>query len=165
MAGKYKNSSQLCPLKDKKKIKEVSMNKNEVNEIINKIKGMEDLTEKNLKPEDYAVPGGLAEKIAKGSKIKTAQLRKFFNEIKRLHQITKSKKDIEEIKLPLIKLIPQLIFAKNRDVISDEFYNLLEACILKKKENGKMECRFKSYEEFENFVSFLEAIVAYQKGG
>ena len=139
-------------------------NKEKVNEIINKIKGMRELTEEKLKPEDYAVPGGFAEIIAKNVKIKTAQLRKFFDEIKRLHQNTKPKEDINLVKRGLIKLIPELIFAKGRGVISEEFYNLMEACILK-EENGKKVCRLKSYKEFENFISFLEAIVAYHKGG
>jgi CRISPR-associated protein Csm2 len=137
---------------------------NETREIIQKIKTMPNLKEENLRPEEYAVPNGWANKIARDSKeLKTAQLRKFFNEIKRLHQQTKSKRDINDTRRELIKLIPELIFAKGRRVITDDFYNLLEACILKKDASGEMVCRFKEYEEFENFVSLLEAIVAYHK--
>jgi CRISPR-associated protein Csm2 len=136
----------------------------EIKKIIGEIRKMPNLKEDNLKPEEYAVRDGWAHKIAIGSKkVKTAQLRKFFNEIKRLHQQTKPTKDIKKISLELVKLMPELIFAKGRDVITSDFYDLLEACILKKDVTGKMVCRFEKYEEFENFVSFLEAIVAYHK--
>ncbi|MCS7250738.1 MAG: type III-A CRISPR-associated protein Csm2 [candidate division WOR-3 bacterium] len=134
-----------------------------IQEITERIKNMPDLTEENLKPEDYAVPNGFAHHIARESKkIKTAQLRKFFNEIKRLQRETKSSRDIGKVKMELIKMIPELVFATGRELITNDFYNLLEACILK-EEKGKMVCRFEKYEEFENFVSFLEAIVAYYK--
>lgn len=142
--------------KPQKKLKEIE-------KIIEEIKNIPNLKEENLKPKVYAVPDGWAHKIALDSrKVKTAQLRKFFNEIKRLHQQAKPAKDMNKIEIELIKLIPELIFAKGRDVITDDFYNLLEVCILK-DENGKKTCRFIEYEEFENFVSFLESIVAYHK--
>lgn len=128
---------------------------------------MPNLTDTNLKPEDYAVPGGWADQIAKESqKVKTTQLRKFFNAIKKLHQETRGTGgtgDINKVKTETIKLIPQLIFAKGRDVITEDFYKLLEACLLKEGQRGKKESRFSNYKEFENFVSFLEAIVAYHK--
>lgn len=134
-----------------------------IKEIIDDIRRMPNLKEENLKPEDYTCPNGDAHIIAQGSKkVKTAQLRKFFNEIKRLYQQTKPEKKLDKVKIELIKLIPELVFAKGRDVITDDFFNLLEACILK-DEAGKKKCRLTSYEEFENFVSFLEAIVAYHK--
>jgi CRISPR-associated protein Csm2 len=134
-----------------------------INEIIKKIENLKDLSEENLKPEDYALPDGWAHKIALASKnVKTAQLRKFFNEVKRLYQRTKGKEDIDEVKREIIKLIPELIFAKGRNVITEEFYKLLESCLLKKEGDKKMP-RFEKYEEFENFVSFLEAIIAYHK--
>lgn len=146
-------------------MKEEQQQKKDIGEITNEIRNMPNLTEECLKPEDYAVRGGYAERIAKDvkEKVKTAQLRKFFNEIKRLHQKIKPKKenaDINDVKTEVIKLIPELIFARGRKVITGEFYDLLEACLLTK--DGK-KCRFERYEEFENFVFFLEAIVAYHK--
>lgn len=144
-------------------MRENGLQKSKTQIITQEIRNMPNLKEENLKPEEYAVPNGWADQIARESKkVKTAQLRKFFNEIKRLHLQTKSQKDINKVKSELIKIIPELIFAKGRDVITPDFYNLLEASILK-NENGKMVCRFTEYEEFENFVSFLEAIVAYHK--
>ncbi|MEO0091507.1 MAG: type III-A CRISPR-associated protein Csm2 [candidate division WOR-3 bacterium] len=131
--------------------------KSKTEDFAEQIKKFSDLTEKSLKPEEYAKPDGWAESIAKEQKdkIKTAQLRKFFNKIKSLQR---NKSDIKTIKLELIKLIPQLAFAKGRNVISKDFYDLLMACIW-----GNNTCRIKSKEEFDNFVSFLEAIVAYHK--
>lgn len=145
-------------------MKEEKQQKKGIREITNEIRDMPNLTEEYLKPEDYAVRDGYAERIAEDvkEKVKTAQLRKFFNEIKRLHQKIKPKKDaaINDVKTEVIKLIPELIFAQGRKVITREFYGLLEACLLTR---DRKKCRFERYEEFENFVSFLEAIVAYHK--
>lgn len=137
--------------------------------IIEQIKKMPALTKEYLKPDDYAVPGGWADLIAKeNKKVKTAQLRKFFNAIKKLHHDTRGSKNTDEVKIDevkkgIINLIPQLVFARGREVLTADFYNLLEACLLKNNEGKKKAIRLSSYEEFENFVSFLEAIVAYHK--
>ncbi len=138
--------------------------KNDIETIIEEIGKLSDLdlTESNLKPEIYALPNGWADKIAKElqkQNLKTAQLRKFFNEIKVIQRTAKSQ-DINYLKAELIKIIPQLVFAKNRGVIKNDFYDLLITCLLNENKN---DIRFKSYEEFNNVVSFLEAIVAYHK--
>lgn len=137
-----------------------------INEVIKKIREIPDLTPKNLKPEDYAVPGGDADGVAGDiKKVKTTQLRKFFNKIKTLHQKAKRKKsvdDIKDIKIEILKLMPELIYAKGRGVITDEFYELMEGCLLK-SEGKKRVCRFNSFGEFDNFMNFLEAVVAYHK--
>jgi CRISPR-associated protein Csm2 len=131
----------------------------EIEKITKKIENFSDLSDTQLKPEDYAPPGGDAEKIAKDSRsVKTTQIRRFFNRIRALHQKTKAKKDIETVKMEILKLMPEIVWAKGRRVITDEFYNLLKACLIKDKK-----CRFTKYEEFDNFMSFLEAIVAYHK--
>lgn len=134
--------------------------KRDIKLITKEIEKFPDLSEKSLKPEEYAPPEGDAEKIAKDSKgVKTAQIRKFFNKMRTLHQRAKrQKEDFEPIKIEILKLMPELIYAKGRKVITADFYNLLKACLIKDKK-----CRIKKYEEFDNFMSFLEAIVAYHK--
>jgi len=135
-----------------------------IKDVIDKIKKMSDLNSNNLKPEDYAVPGGDADIVAKAiRKVKTAQIRKFFNKLKNLHQQAKRGRKIDEVKIEILKLMPELAYAKGRNVITDDFYKLMKACLLKEGEGNKQQCKINSFPEFDNFMSFLEAIVAYHK--
>jgi CRISPR-associated protein Csm2 len=117
----------------------------------------------NLDLEEYIKPGGICEGIAgavgyKG-KLKRSQLRKFFNEIKTIeYDLRKEEKDIKEIKIKILALIPKLAYSKGRDLIDDNFYDFMKTILVKVKEDMNKE---NAQEVFEVFVKILESIVAY----
>lgn len=88
----------------------------------------------------------------KNDDIKTTQLRKFFAAVKEINLETKTK-NWNELKVKFFLLMPKLAYAKGRKLISEDFYNLLESAMNK----------VQSKEDFNRFVEFLEAIVAFYK--
>lgn len=84
--------------------------------------------------------------------IKTTQLRKFFAAVKEINLETKTK-TWNELKVKFFLLMPKLAYAKGRKLISEDFYKLLESAMNK----------VQSKEDFNRFVEFLEAIVAFYK--
>lgn len=84
--------------------------------------------------------------------IKTTQLRKFFAAVKEINLETKTK-TWNELKVKFFLLMPKLAYAKGRKLISKDFYKLLESAMNK----------VQSKEDFNRFVEFLEAIVAFYK--
>lgn len=81
----------------------------------------------------------------------TSQIRKFFGAIKRIQA------DFENLKGEIILLEPKLAYAVGRDLKKskiDEFYKEISPLI---REINEDEAKFK------NFVSIIEAIVAYHK--
>ncbi len=115
----------------------------------------------DIKPEDYAVPDGWADQIAKENrkeKIKVTQLRKFFNHVKLIHRKAKSGSFDEERKNELFLLLPELAYAQGRGLITKDFYELMRSCLIQDKR-----CKFEKSAEFDNFVKFFEAILAYHK--
>ena len=53
--------------------------------------------------------------------------------------------------------MPQIAYAKGRNLITWPFYNLMKECINPKKIRDK--------EDYKSFVSFYTAVVAYSKMG
>jgi CRISPR-associated protein Csm2 len=113
----------------------------------------------NFGPEHFAVPGGHADQIAGELKeMKTTQLRKVFAAIKTAQKKAEAGQDFTN---DLAKMMPQLAYALGRKLIPKEFYELLKACLMYQgslrfgKPNTK--------DDFLSFVSFLEAVVAYNK--
>lgn len=88
----------------------------------------------------------------KNDDIKTTQLRKFFAAVKEINLETKTK-TWNELKVKFFLLMPKLAYAKGRKLISEDFYKLLESAMNK----------VQSKEDFNRFVEFLEAIVAFYK--
>jgi len=81
----------------------------------------------------------------------TSQIRKFFGAIKRIQA------DFDNLKGEIILLEPKLAYAVGKDKKEskiDEFYKELSPLIKEIKEDEK---------KFKNFVSIVEAIVAYHK--
>ena len=110
---------------------------------------------------DFAPKDKWADKIAEklGDKMKTTQLRKFFTSIKSMEQKTKGKDKTDHFNDPSIyMLIPHLAYAKARKLIIPDFYNLIKE-IIGDGQNGKI----KTVEDFNRFVEFMTAIVAYHK--
>lgn len=127
----------------------------EIEEIKHKIKNANSLREV-LKPEDFAKPDGWADKIAKGvqNKLKTNQLRKIFAEAKEICDMKIKNPESDSTKIYL--LYPKLAYAKGRDLIPRDFYDLIKVCLDKLVKS-------KDKEDFKMFKEFLTAIVAYNK--
>ncbi|MEJ5201161.1 MAG: type III-A CRISPR-associated protein Csm2 [Anaerolineales bacterium] len=107
----------------------------------------------NLKPEDYAGRCGWAESVVKdqGSKLKATQLRKIFHYVKSLKREFKDQGNFNRAKVVLI--MPTLAYAVGRNLITEEFYELLTTMLNK--------CQ--TSQDFESVANFLEAIMAYHK--
>lgn len=109
---------------------------------------------KDLKAEDFAMPGGLADCFAEKMKkdLKATQLRRFFHEIKDLKLGFKAT-GFNRSRIAM--LMPMLAYAKGRGVIPQEFYDLMTQCF------GMEKCQ--DAEDFDRAVDLLEAILAYHK--
>lgn len=130
-----------------------------MDEIIQAIK--EKKSFKDVLVADFAPANQWSDQIAKslGDKMKTTQLRKFFTSIKSMEQKTKDKDKNDTFSDPsLYMLLPYLAYAKARNLIVPQFYNLLKEIIGDGK-NGKI----RTVEDFHRFVKFMTAIVAYHK--
>ena len=103
----------------------------------------------------------LGQYFAKDKKMKMNQLRKFFDEVLKNKDELQSAnvQNVEErIKASLYRMKALLAYAKGRDVISRDFYSLMETCIQQiiKSEN-KEELR----KLYERFYLLLEGTVAF----
>lgn len=118
----------------------------------------------NINLEEYIKPEGICEGIAYSigciGKLKKAQLRKFFNEIKAIEYELKDEGDIDKIKIRILALIPKLAYSKGRNLIDEDFYEFMKT-ILTQVKNDLGENNPK--EVFSIFVSILEAILSYHK--
>ncbi len=123
------------------------------------------LSDKNLSELGYSFrekligQGGYAEFLAQKIEIKRTQLRKYFNEIKRLKLEVKKIKENDilpdKIKIKLKRLVALLAYAASpkRRLISRDFYEIIVLLINKVSEGRR--------EDFEIFEEFFEAIIAY----
>lgn len=119
-------------------------------------------TFKDVSAKDFAPPGKWAETVAKeqvGREMKTTQLRKIFTSIKQMELKAKAKNAGAAFEDPAIfMLIPHLAYAKARGFIKADFFTLIKS-IIGDGSSGKI----KTVEDFQRFVEFMTAIVAYHK--
>lgn len=152
----YRDNRQDFGDRNKRRDKETD---SEIDEIIKKIESLQSL--KDLVVEEIAKEGGYAEKVAKSQSfknLKTTQLRNLFDGIKE-NERKLTEKGWNAIEADFYMLRPSLAYAKARELIPEDFLNLMNACMKqvdKGDENGKKE-------NYKRFVQFLEAIVAYHK--
>jgi CRISPR-associated protein Csm2 len=104
----------------------------------------------------FLEPKGIAEAIASTITFKPTQLRKIFHQLKTIKQSLKGKDKINGDEVHIIKILPLLAYSKGRNLISEDFYELIKALISKVRESGQTE-------DFSKFVDIFEAIVAYHK--
>lgn len=132
-------------------------NLNEINEVIKEIESynqLKDIDMKVLVDKDT----GFAFKIAKFSKskgMKTNQLRKFFGAVRKIE----GKDSWSEIEPQFYLLKPRMAASTGRGKIPKEFFTVISVTMDKVvvgDENDKLE-------NFNLFVEFFEAIVAYHK--
>jgi len=133
----------------------------EISTIMGEIKQLEML--KDLKTKDFADEDGYADKISKKlalkrsirPKLKTSQLRKFFGAIRNIER----EKEWEKMETEFYLLKPKLANSRGRDLIPEEFYQIMKVCMSKVDEGSDED----KVENFSKMVEFLEAIVAYHK--
>lgn len=130
-------------------------NNSEIDKIIKKIENVSSFSE--IKPEDYADMDGYAAIIAKElKKLNTNQLRKFFGAVRDIEK----KKEWSDIEPELYLLKPKFAVSVGRKLIPEDFFKVMNAC-LNKIDVGETDAEKK--ENFNTFVKFFEAIVAYHK--
>jgi CRISPR-associated protein Csm2 len=133
---------------------------NPINEMISKIRGARTLKEV-FTPEQYALPNGWADKTARSlskQAMNSNQLRKIFTQLKSIEDKVDRNKNNELTdaqKNEILLIMPQIAYAKGRDLIPWEFYNLMKECITPKK--------IKDRDDYKSFVNFYTAVVAYSK--
>lgn len=126
----------------------------QIDEVTKKISNLEML--KDMTPKIYADKDGYAEIIAKESRqLNTNQLRKFFAAIRLIEQ----KESWEEIEPEFYLLKPKFAVSVGRKLIPKDFYQLMMKT-MEKVDKGTDEDKLKN---FDTFVKFFEAIVAYHK--
>ena len=121
--------------------------------LINGIKDVKPLEElgKRLAEADKVQDRNNPNKWITKKAMSTSQIRKFFGAIKRIQA------DFDNLKGEIILLEPKLAYAVGKDKKEskiDEFYKELSPLIKEINEDEK---------KFKNFVSIVEAIVAYHK--
>ena len=128
----------------------------DINDVINKIRSCNTLYDISI-PDFLNDETGYAHVVAKESKnLKTTQLRKFFAALKKLEQKT----TWEEIETEFYLLKPRLAVAVGRGNVPQKFYNVILAAMAKV---DNVENDEEKMENFDIFVKFFEAIVAYHK--
>lgn len=125
-------------------------------EIISKIESVSKLSE--IKPKDYADVGGYADVIAKNfsKTLNTNQLRKFFGAVRDIER----NNTWDKIEPELYLLKPKFAVSVGRKLIPKDFFKVMEVC-MNKIDVGKT--ANEKEENFDTFVKFFEAIVAYHK--
>jgi len=114
-----------------------------------------------LKPEDYALKGGIADFIAstvgKDKEMKFTQIRKFFGNIKKIETVKlKDKRDEDKIdSTDFYQLMPELAYGYGRGLITREFYDVMKICLT----GGKIQ----RVKDFTRFIELLSAVIAYNK--
>ncbi|OQX02499.1 MAG: type III-A CRISPR-associated protein Csm2 [Desulfobacteraceae bacterium IS3] len=116
-----------------------------------------------VKVEDFAPDGKwacqIAEYLVKGKKTKINQLRKIFTELKKIQLSVKRKQTFsDDDKSKLYLLMPLLAFANARELIDNNFYKLMKVII-----GDANSTKIRTKEDYERFVQFMTAIVAYHK--
>ena len=125
----------------------------EVINIINNCEMLKEISDKDFL--DYET--GYAYIVAENSKkLKTTQLRKFFGALKKMEQKT----GWSEIETEFYLLKPRMAVATGRDHVPKQFLNVIMAAMSKV---DNVESDDLKLENFDKFVKFFEAIVAYHK--
>jgi CRISPR-associated protein Csm2 len=128
-------------------------------EISERIEGLNKMSE--LQEEEFAPQGKIADVFAQSiKKVKTTQIRRYFNAVKRIEaDLKNNKKGWDAVKKDFYMLTPQFAYARGRDLITEEYFDFMTSC-LKKVDCGTDE---EKIENFLKFANLFEAIVAYHK--
>ncbi len=135
------------------------------NNVIQEVKNADSLAQV-LTPKQFAEPDkGLADKLAQqylesSDKLKATQLRRFFHAIKAIvRQVQDQQNETEELESKvrdkLLVLLPELAYARGRELIPQEFYDLMKTCLSSQS--------LKTVGDLRAFDNFLTALMAYHK--
>lgn len=111
--------------------------------------------------EEFAEQGKLADQLAEEFRttLKPTQLRKIFHEIKAIEGRFRGKKGSipidSESKMEIRLLIPELAYARGRDLIPQKFYELIRRCLSDQK--------LQTVADFRRLSQLLTALLAYHK--
>jgi CRISPR-associated protein Csm2 len=111
--------------------------------------------------EEFAEQGKLADQLAEEFRttLKPTQLRKIFHVIKAIERRFKSKDDSEllssEHKISVRLLVPELAYARGRDLIPQKFYELMRRSLNDQK--------LQTVGDFRRLAQLLTALLAYHK--
>ena len=117
-----------------------------------------------LLPDHFASPGAVADAMVLKAKeerreLKPTQIRRIFTTIKQLELAVKgqdSTKELESETLTRLRLLePELAYAVGRQLIPQDFFEVLRLCLRADK--------MKTVADLRRLVEFLSAIIAYQK--
>ena len=129
---------------------------NEVLDHLKSVRGSKDFSE--LSYEEIAKQDGIAEKLARQrGALKVTQLRKFFDQVKKIELNLSDKDWTDAVTRDFFMLRPQLAYAKGRDLISQEFFEQMSFCL------DKVNASVNKPEAYLRFSSLVEATVAYRK--
>lgn len=111
--------------------------------------------------EEFAEPEQLADQLAREfrTSLKPTQLRKVFHTIKAIERRFKGRGDSEPLnsqdKMSIRLLIPELAYARGRELLPTKFYELMRHCLSENK--------LKTVGDFRRLAQFLTALLAYHK--
>lgn len=128
----------------------------DINYVIGKINACGTLSDIKT-PDILDAEEGYAHIVAKNSKkLNTTQLRKFFAALKKMEQNS----TWDEIETEFYLLKPRMAVSVGRKNLPKQFYNVILAAMAKVDNVEDDEVKMKN---FDIFVKFFEAIVAYHK--
>lgn len=138
------------------KDKVIKMGENEIREKIGGLGSFAELSVKELAKED-----GYADTLARGwrNSLKATQLRKFFDAVKGIERRMEEGGNWSDVEADFYLLQPQVAYAQARTVIPRGFHDIVKICMSKVDVGDEKQKR----QNYERFVQFLEAIVAYHK--
>lgn len=115
---------------------------------------------RDLPIERFTTEEGYAAIMARefDKKLKATQLRKFFGLIKAAYRQSRLKHQVElepALRAKLMLVMPTLAYAKARNLIPVDFYEILRDCM--------STTRLQNAEDLERLSQFMEALVAYHK--
>lgn len=93
--------------------------------------------------------------VSRDKDLKTAQIRKIYGTVKDL-ELTMRTKGFQYDKI--VFLLPKLAYAANKKREVDNLRDVLSACIERIQDDGH------GQQDFERFVNFFEAVLAYHRG-
>ena len=128
----------------------------EINEIINDINNCSMLS--NLNIDNLVAIDGVAYEVAGyavDNGMKNTQLRSFFEAVKKLQR----NKKLEDIKPEFILLKPRMAVRVGRGKVEEGFFKVIVAAMDKIETDDEK----KTMKNFNAFVEFFEAIIAYHK--
>ena len=129
-----------------------------IQDMQNKLRGGGGLSDL-IKPEDFCPEGAVADKIGGVRELKSSQLRRIFGTIRLLERRNRGEALRDVLKDPykqrLALLGPELAYARGRNLIPRDFYQMLRSCL----EPGHM----RTVADLRRLGELLAAVVAYQK--